>query len=68
MNTYGEITLTEYRTRVGQVLGLSEWLDVSQRCMGQPLEVAQGILFLASDESGFVPSTELVVDGGYLAQ
>ena len=36
--------------------------------MGQPLEVAQGILFLASDESSFVTGTELVVDGGYLAQ
>jgi len=36
--------------------------------MGQPLEVAQGILFLASDESSFVTGAELVVDGGYLAQ
>jgi NAD(P)-dependent dehydrogenase (short-subunit alcohol dehydrogenase family) len=35
--------------------------------MGQPIEVAQGIL-LASAESNFVTGTELVVDGGYLAQ
>ena len=35
MNTHGEIALTEYRSRVGQVLGLSEWLEVSQRMIDQ---------------------------------
>jgi NAD(P)-dependent dehydrogenase (short-subunit alcohol dehydrogenase family) len=36
--------------------------------MGTPLEVAYGCLFLASDESSFVTGSELVIDGGYLAQ
>jgi NAD(P)-dependent dehydrogenase (short-subunit alcohol dehydrogenase family) len=36
--------------------------------MGLPTELARGILFLASDDSSFMTGTELVIDGGYLAQ
>jgi NAD(P)-dependent dehydrogenase (short-subunit alcohol dehydrogenase family) len=35
---------------------------------GQPIEVAYGSLYLASDESSYVTGIELVIDGGYLAQ
>ncbi len=35
---------------------------------GQPEDVAYGVLYLASDESSFVTGSELVIDGGYLAQ
>ncbi|MGD9536680.1 MAG: glucose 1-dehydrogenase [Alphaproteobacteria bacterium] len=36
--------------------------------IGQPEEIAAGIVFLASDESSFVTGAELVIDGGYTAR
>ena len=36
--------------------------------LGEPAEVANAILFLASDEASFVTGAILSVDGGYLAQ
>ena len=36
--------------------------------IGEPVEVAQAILFLASDEASFITGVVLPVDGGYLAQ
>lgn len=35
--------------------------------IGTPLDVAYGVVYLASDESKFVNGTELVIDGGYTA-
>lgn len=35
---------------------------------GNPEEIALGAVFLASDESSFMTGSELVIDGGYLAQ
>jgi NAD(P)-dependent dehydrogenase (short-subunit alcohol dehydrogenase family) len=37
------------------------------RRLGKPIEVAYGVLFLASDEASFITGTELVIDGGYIA-
>ncbi|TBW47795.1 SDR family oxidoreductase, partial [Marinobacter halodurans] len=35
--------------------------------MGEPDDIAWGIVYLASDESKFVTGSELVIDGGYTA-
>ena len=36
--------------------------------LGEPDDIAYGILYLASDESKFVTGAELVIDGGYTAR
>ena len=36
--------------------------------VGEPNDIAYGIVYLASDESKFVTGSELVIDGGYTAQ
>lgn len=41
---------------------------IPMRRMGRPEEVAQCVLFLASDDAAYVTGTELVVDGGLTAQ
>ncbi|MBM3926477.1 MAG: glucose 1-dehydrogenase [SAR202 cluster bacterium] len=36
--------------------------------IGQPMEIAYGMLYLASEESSYVTGSELVIDGGWTAQ
>ncbi|MCB1675135.1 MAG: SDR family oxidoreductase, partial [Halioglobus sp.] len=36
--------------------------------VGEPDDIAYGVLYLASDEAKFVTGAELVIDGGYTAQ
>lgn len=38
------------------------------RRFGETIEVANAVLFLASDEASFITAAELTVDGGYIAQ
>jgi cyclopentanol dehydrogenase len=35
---------------------------------GRPIEVAQAVLFLASDDASYITGSEIIVDGGFTAQ
>ena len=55
--------------------GISDHADVKQQIidlhpmkrLGKSEEIANGFIFLASDDSSFVSGTSLEIDGGYLA-
>jgi len=36
--------------------------------LGQPMDIANAALFLASDESSYITGSELIIDGGFSAQ
>ncbi len=36
--------------------------------LGEPDDIANGVLYLASDEASFVTGSELVIDGGFTAK
>ncbi len=64
---------TERVRRLPEEPGGSEYLAAIERAhpmgrIGEPREVAQAIVFLASDEASFITGAVLPVDGGYLAQ
>ena len=56
----GATDLDAARAEVGKLHALGH--------MGEPDDIAWGVVYLASDESKFVTGTELVIDGGYTAR
>lgn len=66
-------TLTQLNRGEGRHSVGPEYLEAIKKAhpmgrLGEPEEVANAILFLASDEASFITGTILPVDGGYLAQ
>jgi NAD(P)-dependent dehydrogenase (short-subunit alcohol dehydrogenase family) len=39
--------------------------EIPLQAMGEPLDIANGCLFLASDEAKYMTGSELIIDGGY---
>ena len=39
--------------------------EIPMGVMGEPVDIANGCLFLASDESKYMTGSELVIDGGF---
>ena len=60
----------EYLSDQGDVEEGREQLDELHPLghVGEPDDIANGIVYLASDESKFVTGSELVIDGGYTAR
>ena len=60
----------KYAESQGDVTAMRVYLDSLHPIghMGEPDDIAYGVLYLASHESKFVTGTELVIDGGYTAR
>jgi NAD(P)-dependent dehydrogenase (short-subunit alcohol dehydrogenase family) len=44
------------------------WMDMTpMKRMGEPIEIAHAVWYLASDAASFATGTDLIVDGGYTA-
>ena len=67
-------TMTELFLKAAETYprGREAYLDMMKEKhplrLGEPVDVANCVLFLASDEARFVTGTSLVMDGGYTAQ
>ncbi len=60
MRTSGHAADPEFRAKMLQTIPMGR--------LGESHEVADAVLFLASDEASYITGAELLVDGGYLAR
>ena len=63
LDAYGKIDILVNNAGVGAVT-MKIGMSPANR-PGEPIEVAQAIAFLASDEASFIHGAALAVDGGY---
>lgn len=61
-NAISQLLPEEGEAYVARVLG-----NIPMKRMADPVEIANGALFLASDEASYMTGSELVIDGGYTA-
>jgi NAD(P)-dependent dehydrogenase (short-subunit alcohol dehydrogenase family) len=67
------LTSASYREIERLGLTFEQWRDTVAPLhmlnrLGEPVEVANAVLFLASDEASFITATHLLVDGGYTSR
>jgi len=65
MTPLWDATLGEGEQRQQAIKGIESGIPLGH--FGEPLDVAYGVLYLASDESKYVTGIELTIDGGILA-
>ena len=65
-----ELTLAKAREFEGGVQGYIDYMLPKHPIghLGEPIDIANAVLFLASDEAHFVTGVNLPVDGGYTAR
>ncbi|MED1472672.1 SDR family oxidoreductase [Bacillus salipaludis] len=64
---YIRTQIIEYAAKVANKQPEDQAVTVPLKRLGNPIEVAQMILYLAADESSYVTGSEFVLDGGVTA-
>lgn len=64
---YIRTQMIEYAAQIANKQPEDQAVTVPLKRLGNPIEVAQMVLYLAADESSYVTGSEFVIDGGVTA-